>query len=385
MAIYLDNAATSWPKPPAVRDALDRYFGEGGGNPGRSGHAMSVAAARIVEEARDSVAELFGVSDPSRVVFGKNATEGLNLGIMGTLRPGDHAITSSVEHNSVMRPLRYLETVGVDVTVVPCAPDGTLDPADVAAAIRPSTRLIVTLHGSNVMGTLLPIAEIAALASARGVRYLVDASQTAGALPIDVEALGLDMLAFTGHKAMLGPTGTGGLYVRPGIDLEPIMRGGTGSRSDLEVQPDFLPDEYESGTLNTAGLCGLDAGVRHLLDLGVKKVARHERSLVERFVEGAAEIPGVVVYGPKDMALRCGVVSFSVDGLVSSEVGSILDREYEIYCRVGLHCAPGAHRTLGTFPQGTVRFGLSLFTTEAEIDGALSAVADIAAWGREQA
>ncbi|MDX1691814.1 MAG: aminotransferase class V-fold PLP-dependent enzyme [Acidimicrobiia bacterium] len=383
--IYLDNAATSWPKPPAVREAIGRYFGEGGGNPGRSGHRMSVAAARIVEDARASVARLLGASDPGRIVFGKNATEALNLGIHGIVRPGDHVVTSSVEHNSVMRPLRHLETTGVDVTVVACRRDGSLDAATIEAAVRPETRLIVTLHGSNVTGAVLPIGEIAAMARRRGIPYLVDASQTAGSLPIDVEALGVDLLAFTGHKALLGPTGTGGLFIAPAVDLEPVLRGGTGSRSDLEIQPDFLPDAHESGTVNTAGLVGLDAGVRYLLDRTVEDVAAHERSLVARFLDGVAGVDGVDVHGPDDVADRCGVLSVAVRGLVPSEVGTLLDREFDIMCRTGLHCAPGAHRTIGTFPQGSVRFGLSCFTTADEIDCTVEALGEIAAWAREAA
>lgn len=382
--IYFDQAATSWPKPPVVRQAVDRYFGEGGGNPGRSGHRMSIAAARIVEEARDAVATLFSVEDPARVVFTKNATEALNLAIFGLLGPGDHAITSSIEHNSVMRPLRFLETRGVDLTVVPCATDGSLDPSAVAAAFTPNTRLVATVHGSNVTGTLLPIGAIATLARDRGVPYLVDASQTAGAIPIDLAALGVDLLAFTGHKALLGLTGTGGLVVRPGLDLEPLMRGGTGSRSDLETQPDFLPDAYESGTLNVAGLAGLGAGIGHLLEVGIDRVAGHERQLVDRFLRGAAGIEGVTVYGPESLDQRCGVLSFNVAGLASSEVGTILDRDYGIMSRVGLHCAPGAHRTIDTFPTGTVRFGVGYSNTIAEVDLALRAIADIAAWASGQ-
>lgn len=380
--VYFDQAATSWPKPPAVRRALDRYFDEAGGNPGRSGHRMSIAAARIVEETRDSLATLFGVADPGRIVLTKNATESLNLAIAGLVGPGDHAITSSIEHNSVMRPLRHLEAQGMDLAVVPCGPDGTLDPDRVAAAFTDRTRLLVTLHGSNVMGTLLPIGDLGAIARERGVPYLVDASQTAGAMPIDLT--NVDLLAFTGHKALLGLTGTGGLVVGEGIELPPLLRGGTGSRSDLEVQPDFLPDALESGTLNTAGLAGLGAGVRHLLEVGVERVAAHERELAGRFLRGAAEIPGVTVYGPDDLDLRCGVISFNVGGLASSEVGTILDRDYAIMSRVGLHCAPGAHRTLGTFPTGTVRFGVGHSNTLAEIDLALGAIEDIAAWASGQ-
>jgi cysteine desulfurase family protein len=378
--IYFDNAATSWPKPPTVRVALDRYFEEIGGNPGRSGHRMSIAAARAVEDTRDVLGDLFNVRDSGRIVFTKNATEALNLAIYGLLEPGDHVVTSSIEHNSVMRPLRHLESEGLGLTVVACAPDGTLDPDDVVRAIRPNTRLLTTLHGSNVMGSLLPVAELAAIARERGIPYLVDAAQTAGSLPIDVEALGIDMLAFPGHKGLLGPTGTGGLYLREGLSPRPLMRGGTGSRSDLEIQPDFMPDIYESGTLNVAGLVGLAAGIRYVLDFGVARVAAHERSLVARFLRGAGELSGMTVYGPECVEHRCGVVSFNLNGLLPSDVGMLLDRDYAILSRVGLHCAPGAHQVIGTFPTGSVRFGFGLFNTVAEVDQALSALEEISAW-----
>ncbi|MCZ7574248.1 MAG: aminotransferase class V-fold PLP-dependent enzyme [Ardenticatenaceae bacterium] len=378
--IYFDYAATSWPKPAAVRTALNDYFGEAGGNPGRSGHQMSIAAARVVLEAREAVARLFNVSDPGRIVFTKNATEALNLAIYGLLRPGDHVVTSSLEHNSVMRPLRHLEAQGVEVTVVACSPAGLLDSNDVRHALRPDTRLLVTTHGSNVVGTLLPIGELAAVAHERGVPYLVDTAQTAGSIPIDVEALGVDLLAFTGHKGLLGLTGTGGLYVRDGLGLQPLMRGGTGSDSALEFQPDFMPDIYESGTLNVAGLAGLAAGVRFLCEIGIESVAAHERELVARFLAGAAEIPGLSLYGPEDPAQRCGVVSFNIAGLVPSEVSTILDRPFGIMSRPGLHCAPSAHRTLGTFPTGTVRFSVGWFNTSAEIDAAVGVLRDVAEW-----
>jgi cysteine desulfurase family protein len=320
------------------------------------------------------------VDDPTRIVLTKNATEGLNQAIYGILQPGDHAITSSIEHNSVMRPLRHLEAETIDLTVVPCRPDGTLDPAAIRDAIRPNTRLIVTLHGSNVMGSVLPISDIAEIAAEAGVPYLVDASQTAGVFPIDPPSLGLDLVAMTGHKSLLGPTGTGALYVRDGIELPPFIRGGTGSRSDLEIQPAFMPDSLESGTLNVAGYAGLAAGVRHLLDRGLESVLSHERALVARFLAGAASIEGVTLHGPDTIDHRCGVLSFNVDGLTSSEVGTLLDQRYGIMSRVGLHCAPGAHRTIGTFPTGTVRFGLSIFNTTDEIDASLDAIAEIRAW-----
>ena len=378
--IYFDNAATSWPKPAAVRAALSDYVGDAGGNPGRSGHRMSVAAARIVERAREALAELFHAHDPSRIVFTQNATQALNQALYGLLRPGDHVVTTSVEHNSVMRPLRHLETLGVELTVVSCNRDGMLDLNRVRRALRPGTRLLVTTHGSNVVGTLTPVVALAALAREQGIPYLVDASQTAGAIPIDVQEMGVDLLAFTGHKALLGPTGTGGLYIREGVVLAPLMRGGTGSDSAQETQPEFLPDAYESGTLNVAGIAGLAAGVRFLSEIGIEAVQAHERKLVAQFLAGAAEISGITLYGPKDAALQCGVVSFNVAGAMPSEVGLILDQSFGIMARTGLHCAPSAHRTLGTFPTGTVRFSFGWFNTSAEVGLALEALREIAVW-----
>jgi cysteine desulfurase/selenocysteine lyase len=383
MPIYFDNAATSWPKPPAVRSALDLYFGEAGGNPGRAGHRMSIAAAQVVEDARDNLSELLGVEDPAQLIFTKNATEALNIAIYGMVQPGDHAVTTSIEHNSVMRPLRHLESQGLELTVVQCGSDGRLDPDDVVAALRPDTKLLSTVHGSNVTGALVPIETVAAIARERDVPYLVDASQTAGALPIDVDDLGIDLLACTGHKSLLGPTGTGALYVRHGLTPLPLMRGGTGSRSDLETQPEFMPDALESGTMNVAGLAGLAASVKFLLEQGVAAVAAQERRLVARFLAGAADIAGVIVYGPDSIEDRCGVLCFNVAGLTSSDVGMLLDRDYEILSRAGLHCAPGAHQTIGTFPTGTVRFGFSYANTEDEVDDSLSALNEIAAWSTE--
>jgi cysteine desulfurase / selenocysteine lyase len=383
--IYFDNAATSWPKPAPVQAALAEYFAEAGGNPGRSGHRMSVAAARLIENGREALASLFNASDPSRIAFTQNATHALNLALYGLLRPGDHVVTTSIEHNSVMRPLRHLETQGVEVTVVPCALDGRLDAQSVRRAIRPRTRLLVTTHASNVMGTCMPVPELAVLARENKIVYLLDAAQTAGAIPLDVQNLGVDLLAFTGHKALLGPTGTGGLYVREGIELAPLMRGGTGSDSAHEIQPPFMPDAYESGTLNVAGIAGLAAGVRFLSELGIEAVRSHEQNLVARFIARASEIPGMQLYGPRDAALQCGVVAFNIAGAVPSEVGLLLDQSFAIMARTGLHCAPSAHRTLGTFPAGAVRFSFGWFNTLAEVDRSLEALKEIAAWAAKAA
>jgi cysteine desulfurase family protein len=385
--IYFDNAATSWPKPSAVPAALVDYFGEAGGNPGRSGHRMSVAAARIVENVREGLAGLFNVSDPSRIIFTHNATHALNMALYGLLKRGDHVVTTSVEHNSVMRPLRHLESRGIEVTVVPgCSFDGTQDIQSLERAIRPgTTRLLVTTHASNVTGTLTPVADLAAIARKHGILYLVDGAQTAGAIPIDVEKIGLDMLAFTGHKALLGPTGTGGLYIREGIELTPLIRGGTGSDSAHEIQPQFMPDAYESGTLNLAGIAGLGAALRFLSELGIEAVSAHERSLIKQFLSGVSDIRGIRVYGTAEADSKCGVVSFNVEGALPSEVGLLLDQSFGTMARTGLHCAPAAHRTLGTFPAGTVRFSFGWFNTPDEVEAALKALREIAAWAAKGA
>jgi cysteine desulfurase/selenocysteine lyase len=379
--IYFDNAATSWPKPPGVIEAMVHFMKEVGANPGRSGHRLSVEAGRIVYEAREALAELFNIEDPLRVVFGYNVTEGLNLALRGYLRPGDHVITSSMEHNSVMRPLRALEREGVELTVVACLPKGFLDPADVEAAIRSNTVMVVLNHASNVVGSLLPVAEAGRICRQRDLLLLVDAAQTAGAYPIDVETDHIDLLGFTGHKALCGPMGTGGLYIGPRVDLErlePLKRGGTGSRSEMEEQPDFLPDMCESGTANAVGLAGLGAGVRFVLEQGVENIRRHEEALTAQLIKGLQAVPGVTLYGGRDASRQAATVSFNIAGSEPSEVGLQLDEEYDIMSRVGLHCAPSAHKTIGTFPTGTVRFGLSYFSTEEEVEAALRAVREMA-------
>ncbi len=375
--IYFDNAATSWPKPPGVAEAMVHFLNQVGANPGRSAHRLSIESARIVYSAREAVAELFNAPDPLRVVFGANVTEALNLALRGLLRPGDHVITSSIEHNSVMRPLRALEAQGVELSVAPCSPQGFLDPADVEAAIRPNTTMIVLNHASNVVGALLPVAEVGRIARERGMLLLVDAAQTGGAYPVDVQADGIDLLAFTGHKSLYGPMGAGGLIIGERVDVErmvPLKRGGTGSRSEREEQPDFLPDMCESGTPNVPGLAGLEAGIRWVRERGVEAIRAHEVALTQRLIAGLREIPGVTVYGGLDAELQTSTVAFNVAGMQPSEVGLRLDEEFGVLCRVGLHCAPAAHKTLGTFPGGAVRFGLGAFNTVGEIDTAVVAV-----------
>jgi cysteine desulfurase family protein len=378
--IYFDNAATSWPKPPAMMEAMIRYNETIGGNPGRSGHRRSLDAGRTILETREALAELFCCADALRIVLTKNATEGLNIALLGLLHPGDHVITSSMEHNSVMRPLRFLESQGVQLSVISYSSDGRLSPDAVRAAIRPDTRLLAVTHASNVTGTIQPIDELGQVARERDILFCVDAAQTAGALPIDVEKLGVDILAFSGHKSLFGPQGTGGLFLREGIErqIRPLMMGGTGSRSEYEAQPDFLPDRFESGTPNTIGLAGLGAGVRFVLAEGVDTIRRREEGLTEKFLQGLTPLKGVTAYGPHDAVGRTAVVSFTIAGVSPSEAALALDERFGILCRPGLHCAPAAHRFLGTFPQGTIRFGFGYFNTEAEIDFALEAVRSLA-------
>ena len=379
--IYFDNAATSWPKPHGVAEAMLHFLNDVGANPGRSAHRLSVESARIVYGAREAIAELCNAPDPLRVVFGYNVTEALNLALCGLLRPGDHVITSSMEHNSVMRPLRALEGAGVELTVVKCSSAGFLDPDDVEAAMRPNTTMIALNHASNVVGTLLPVASVGHIAQKHGVLLLVDAAQTAGAYPIDMHADGIDLLAFTGHKSLYGPMGTGGLVIGERVDvarLTPLKRGGTGSRSEREEQPDFLPDMGESGTPNAVGLAGLGASVRWVIDQGVADIRAHEQALAQRLIDGLRDIEGVIVYGGMDASRQMATISFNLEEMAPSEVGLWLDEQHEILCRVGLHCAPAAHKTLCTFPDGTIRFGLGVFSTAEDVDVALKAVRQLA-------
>ena len=379
--IYFDNAATSWPKPPGVADAMMHFMNKIGANAGRSGHRLAIASGRIVYDAREAVADLFNAPDPLRVTFGLNVTEAMNLALRGYLRPGDHVITSSMEHNAVMRPLRQLEREGIEVTVLPCSPKGFLDPATIEPAIRPNTIMLVLNHGSNVVGSLLPIAQAGHIARAHDLILAVDTAQTAGACPIDMQASKIDLLGFTGHKGLCGPMGTGGMIIGERVDVDrllPLKRGGTGSKSEYEEQPDFLPDKCESGTANVVGLAGLVQGIRFVQETHVDVIRAHETTLTHRLIAGLQDIPGVTVYGGLDAELQTATISFNIAGQLPSDVGLRLDQEFGILCRVGLHCAPAAHKTIGTFPTGTVRFGLSYFNTLQEVEQAVAAVAAIA-------
>jgi cysteine desulfurase family protein len=354
------------------------FMERAGANPGRSGHRMSLEAGRIVFNAREKVAELFGIRDSSRVIFTVNGTYGINLGIKGLLKERDRVVVTSMEHNSVMRPLRHLEeTKKIKITVVQCRRDGQLDLEALKKVLEEKAALVIATHASNVTGGIMPVKEIRRLAKERDAVFMVDACQSAGALPIDVEEMGIDLLAFTGHKGMLGPQGVGGLYIREGIELEPLIQGGTGSNSEQEVQPDFLPDKYESGTLNTVAIAGLGAGVDFIVRTGISEIREREKVLTQMLIEGMKEIEGIEIYGTEDIESRIAICSFNLKGRDPAHVGYLLDREFGIMCRVGLQCAPAAHRTIGTYPQGTIRFSLGYFNHEEEIGAALDALGKI--------
>lgn len=374
--IYLDNAASSWPKPPEVNESMMRVLRDYGANPGRSGHEMAVQAGAIIYETRKRLAQLFGVHNPDDIAFTQNATEALNLGLKGFLQPGDHVITTSFEHNSVRRPLEYLRKQGVEITYLHPGTDVPL-PTEVAAAIKPNTKLLVVTHASNLTGIVFPIAEYGRVAAKHNIKFMVDASQTAGYLPIDVQEIGIDMLAFTGHKSLYGPQGTGGLYIHPEIDLTPLLHGGTGGYSELIDQPPVRPDRYESGTRNTVGIAGLGAGVQFVQTIGLDAVRAHEAKLTDLLTEGLAELSSVQLFIPKKVVARCPIVSFSVAGFAASEVGYILDQHYQIAVRAGLHCSPLAHESLGTAEEGLVRASIGYFNTVEDVKKLINAVKDM--------
>lgn len=378
--IYLDNAATSWPKPDCVLKAMADFQNNIGANPGRSGHRLSIEAARGVYEARSSVAGLLNLGDPLRVILTFNATDALNLAIRGNLKPGDHVITTGMEHNSVMRPLNEIEKEGVELTVLPCDVKGFLDTGSIEPAIRKNTRMLVVNHASNVTGSLAPVREIGKIIRKRGILLLLDAAQTAGSYPIDMKEDGVDLLAFTGHKSLFGPQGTGGLAIGENVEIERFSctrTGGTGSRSESEEHPAFLPDKFECGTPNTIGLAGLVAGVRFVLDKGIEHIRSRELSLTGMLIDGLRSIPGITIYGDTDPARRTATVSFNAEGFAQNEIGLELDASYGIMCRPGLQCAPRAHKTIGTFPDGTVRLSIGFFNTSEEIEKTIEAIGAI--------
>lgn len=371
MAIYLDNAATSFPKPPRIYERLREFLEKYGACPGRGGYEMARQAEAVIEHARELLAELFHVGDPRRLIFTLNATDALNMAIKGVLVPGDHVVTTLLEHNSVARPLNRLERKGlIRVTRVRSSPEGYVDPDDIRRAIIERTKLVAVIHGSNVTGTLQPVMEIGRIVREHDTLFLVDASQTAGAVPIDVEDMGIDLLAFPGHKALLGPPGTGGLYVGPRARLAPWREGGTGVLSELPLQPDEWPYCLEAGSPNTLGIALLGESVGFILQYGVQWIRAHELNLTRRLLKGLVGDERFTVYGPLESEQRVAVVSVNVRGCLPEAVGETLN-QCGIAVRTGLHCAPDAHRTIRTFPHGTVRISPGYFTKESEIDACL--------------
>jgi cysteine desulfurase family protein len=379
--IYLDNAATSWPKAEAVYQAVDSYLRQNGAAAGRGAYSDAVAAERLVADCRRLIAQLIAAEDPDRIVFTLNGTDSLNTAIHGMLRAGDHVVTSVVEHNSVLRPLRFLkEKLGIEVDYVGCDGEGIVHPDDIRRAIRPNTRLIALVHASNVTGAIQPALEVGHIAAEQGAYYLLDAAQSLGHVPVDVNAFGVHLLAAPGHKGLGGPLGTGVLYIAPGVEqiLQPLRQGGTGTRSDEDIQPEGLPERYESGNLNVPGIVGLRAGVADLLQTGVKALHAQETALTERLLAGLREITGLTLYGPSSAAGRVGVVSFNLAGYDPRELASLLDANFGIQVRAGIHCAPRMHAALGTSPAGTVRASLGRYSTQADVDALVAALGEVA-------
>ncbi|RBP36680.1 aminotransferase class V-fold PLP-dependent enzyme [Garciella nitratireducens] len=375
--IYFDNAATTFPKPKAVYATMEKVM-RNCANPGRSGHKMALESGRMIYKTRELLAKLFRIQNPMQIIFTYNATDSLNLAIKGVVKKGDHVITTSMEHNSVLRPLQSLKEKGmIQVSIIKADREGHISIQDIEKNIQNNTKMIITTHASNVIGTLLPIEKIGKIAQKYHLIYMVDAAQSAGVYQIDVDKMNIDLLVFPGHKALLGPQGTGGLYIREGLDLEPFREGGTGSQSESLIQPQIMPDRYESGTLNTIGIAGLGAGINFILSEKMEKIQKHEEMLTQRMIDGLMQIEGVSIYGPKDAKKQASVVSINIGKRDSSEISFLLDQKYDIASRSGLHCAPLAHKTIGTFEQGTVRFSMGYFNTIEEVDQVLYAIEEI--------
>ena len=377
--VYLDNASTSFPKPPQVANAVFRFMTEVGTNAGRGEYADALGTDDMVFSAREKLCALFGGEDPSCIVFTRNVTESLNLVLKGVLKQGDHVIVSSMEHNAVMRPLTQLATRGIEFSRARCAPDGTLDPRDVERLARPDTKMVVMTHASNVCGTVLPLEEVGRTARERGLLFVVDAAQTAGVLPVSLDKVCADAICFTGHKGLLGPQGIGGAVLAKDFakKIEPLVAGGTGSASSSEEMPGFLPDRLEAGTLNLPGIAGLLAALDWLEERGTQEILDHEQRLVAVFIDGLLELEArglVRIVGLRGARGRTGVVSIQTPGRDLAEVAHGLDARFGVQTRVGLHCAPAAHRTLGTFPAGTIRFSFGWANTQSDVARALDAL-----------
>jgi cysteine desulfurase family protein len=367
--IYLDNAASSWPKPRQVMEVMNAYMIECGANPGRGSYYQSLQASRAVFQTRKLTAQLFGVNNPNDIVFTLNTTHALNLSILGFLKENDHVICTNIEHNSVSRPLEYLKiNRKIEVSYVYSDVEGQMNIKKIENEFKKNTRLVIANHSSNLLGSILPLSELADVAKKHKCKLLVDAAQTAGSLPIDVAEIGIDMLAFPGHKGLLGPQGTGGLYIHPGIELDPLMYGGTGSFSESLVQPNTRPDCYESGTQNTVGIVGLGEGIQYITSQSIQQIHTKQWNQTQKIIESMMILGEIHVLGPKLGRNRTGIVSFTVNGKDASEVAFMLDKQFNIAVRAGLHCTPLAHRLAGTIDQGAIRVSVGCYTTDSEIE-----------------
>lgn len=367
--LYCDNAATTFPKPRSVCEAMVDFMTVVGASPGRSTHVLAIKASRMIFDVREKLASFFGVRDSSRVVFCANATEALNTALLGLLKPNDRVAVTAMEHNSVMRPLSFLaRNRGVKVIVASCDESGVLNMEHFERIVKSGVKLVAVNHGSNVSGALMPLEAMGEIARAHGAIFLVDAAQTAGVVPIDVEAMNIDLLAFSGHKSLYGPMGTGGLFIRKGISVEPLKYGGTGSNSDSDDQPGFYPDVFESGTLNGPGIAGLGAGIDFVLEQGLSVIHDHGVKLAERFIDKISALGDAAIIGPPARKFMLPTVSIVLRSMDQGIAARRLSDEFGICVRMGLHCAPNAHRALGTFPQGTIRFSFGFFNTEEEVD-----------------
>jgi cysteine desulfurase family protein len=376
--LYFDNAATSWPKPESVYLSAEKYLRNIYGNPGRTGNTRSLEANRLLYNAREQLASFFNSPDPSQFVFTLNATDALNMAIKGVLDSGDHVIFTSMEHNSVLRPIGSLHRQNhIETTMIPADREGNPDLNFYEQSFRPHTKLVVCNHASNVLGTLLPVDIIIEIAHRRGALVLVDAAQTSGVLPINLDKMNPDLMAFAGHKGLLGPPGSGGLYVRKGIKIKPWREGGTGSHSDSDQQPENMPERLEAGTLNGPGIAGLIEGIKYINKIGLENIRHHDLSLLFKLRKGLEKIPGLKLHGPSDYRNSVAVLSFTIDNIDCGEIGDILENSFGIICRTGLHCAPLAHQAAGTFPEGTIRLSPGHFTTDEDIEFVLQAVQKI--------
>ncbi len=377
--IYLDNASTSFPKPGSMLEKMMETYSSLGVSPGRGSYDLAVEAQWLVEEARKKLAQFFGAPDPNHIIFASNATDALNLVIQGLLDQGDHVVSTRLEHTSVLRPLFHLSSCGlIEYDLAPFDEHGFVDPKDVAGAIRPNTRLVIVNHASNVLGTVQPIPEIGRLCAQRSVPLVIDAAQSAGQIPIDMDAWQVAGVAFTGHKSLMGPTGTGGLALHPELDIKSTRFGGTGIDSRDLIHTQTFPHRLEAGTLNLLGIIGLSAGLDFLTSEGLEKLHRQEMGLLTRLRDGLSGLDGLKLHCAEDLSNHVGLLTVNLEGMEPEDLGAILDGDFDVLVRVGLHCAPLAHETLGTFPEGGVRFSLGPFNTEEEIDHTIAAMASIA-------